>query len=561
MLKWCDGTYLEDQDKLRMSGIFRSVYILSRPERHIVDFRVSSALSSDYATVRVEIEKSSSDFDYDASLSDGTTTFAASFDECGVTFTVPSLRLWNAEEPFLYKLELRPAEESIVKYIGIKSVSIKDSVFLLNGRNVKLKGVNRHDSDPYTGTTISPDQLMQDLVLMKRANVNTIRTSHYPNAPWAYDLYDKCGFYVFAEADIEAHGNQFYRTRNNLESGGDTYDNLKRLFFDEPVFGRMMDDPQFAEPVRDRVERAYVREKNAASVSIWSFGNESGYGKALEEAAAWLRKRLPLAIIHYENIIRKNPAVDYDYSDIDIYSRMYSTPSVCEHYARHRLMKKPFFCCEYMHSMGNGPGDIEEYWDLFYKYDNLMGGCAWEWCDHAVYLGKDEDGKDKFGYGGDFGELYNDGNFCVDGLVSPERNVKPGLAEYANVIRPMRTALVSWHDGIAALSVKNMLDFQDVSERYVLGYEPFENGEGKGLRLLPDMSIKPGCTSVIHIKPSFSSEARTKAIRVVYLLKADEFFASRNYECGHDFLKFEEDYSFLTDQREMVETMSACVRA
>ena len=548
VLKWCDGTYLEDQDKLRMSGIFRSVYILSRPADHIVDFRVSSSLGGDYADVRVEVRKSNPALQYRAVISDGDSEYLpASEDEGGVSFAIPSPKLWNAEEPYLYRLELCTDCESIVRYIGIKTVSIKDSVFLVNGKSVKLKGVNRHDSDPYTGATVSPEQLIKDLILMKRANINTIRTSHYPNAPWAYDLYDKYGFYVVAEADVEAHGNVFFHTRGPLSGGTNPRDSRERLFFDDPVYGRMMDDPQFAEPVRDRIERSYEREKNAASVVMWSLGNESGYGTALEAAAKWLRSRCADAVIHYEGIIHKNPAKDYDYSDIDVYSRMYPSPAVCEHYARHHLMDKPFFCCEYMHSMGNGPGDIEEYWDLFYGYDNLMGGCAWEWCDHAVYLGKDDDGRDKFGYGGDFGELYSDGNFCVDGLVSPERNVKPGLAEYANVLRPMRTSLVSWNDGIVTLSVRNMLDFQDASARYAIGYELIENGVSKGLRTLPGLSIRPHESGILRLKPAFSEDAVMKAIRVVYLLKEDELYAPKNQEMGFDYIKLEEDYSFLSE--------------
>lgn len=555
VLKWCDGTYLEDQDKLRMSGIFRSVYILSRPVDHISDFRVTSAVHDDVAEINVEIQKSSPDLVYSALLSDERSSYSpSSADDRGVRFTVQSPKLWNAEEPFLYKLELSTEDERIVRYIGIKDVSIKDSVFLVNGKPVKLKGVNRHDSDPYTGAAISPEQLLRDLVMMKRANINAIRTSHYPNSPWAYDLYDRYGFYVVAEADLEAHGNQMFRTRSDLGNGGYTCSTSERFFFDAPVYGRMMDDPQFVEPVRDRIERSYEREKNAASVVLWSLGNESGYGIALEEAAAWLHHRCPKALIHYEGMIHKNPAKDYDYADIDVYSRMYPSPSVCEHYARHSIMKKPFFCCEYMHSMGNGPGDVEDYWDVFYKYDSMMGGCAWEWCDHAVYLGDDDSGTEKFGYGGDFGELYSDGNFCVDGLVSPKRESKPGLAEYAAVLRPVRTDLVSWKDGIAALRVRNMLDFQDIQSSYSLGYEVFEDGVSKGMRILPDVSISPRSAVTIRIKPSFSASASHKAIRVACILKSDTFYAGKGYAAGYDHIVLEDDYSFLEHGRDTVGT-------
>ncbi|MCL2059412.1 MAG: beta-galactosidase [Oscillospiraceae bacterium] len=502
VLKWCDGTYLEDQDKLRMSGIFRDVYILRRPTgSHVRDIYVRQCISDDLSRVDIEAQiewtaapgpvscavyaESALSAPGDAGApgsADAPIVLAQSGavgagDALGaggtastIRFTIDNPTLWNAESPALYTLLFEARGEYIPIPLGVRKIVVKDAVLYINNVNVKLKGVNRHDSDPVTGAAISEQQLLRDLSLMKRHNVNAIRTSHYPNAPWATRLYDRLGFYVIDESDIESHGTMsIYGAR--CERGYDKW------VIDDHNYGALCHDPMFAEPMLDRVRRLVMRDKNSPSVIMWSLGNESGYGPNLEAATAWIKEYDCSRLVHYESSIYQMVGHVNDTSNIDVYSRMYAdVPSIDKYFEKG--LDKPFVQCEFAHAMGNGPGDLEDYYQQIYKYDGFAGGFVWEWCDHTIYLGRTESGRKKYGYGGDFGEFPHDGNFCMDGLVYPDRTPHNGLKELKNVARPVRA--IGFDAASGALTLRNCLDFTNVRDAFTLRLTLLESGVGCG---------------------------------------------------------------------------------
>ena len=441
VFKWCEGSYLEDQDKFRWSGIFRDVYLLGRPRGHMRDYFVKTELTDDMRSAKVSV-----DLDMlnptDAVLTlcdpDGKEIGRLRPDEGGhVEFAVNRPVLWNAEDPALYTLLIDAAGEYIGEFVGIRRTAIENGVFKVNGRAVKIKGVNRHDSDPYTGCVVSVEHMIRDIKLMKEHNINAVRTSHYPNDPRFVQLCDKYGMYVMDEADIEAHG---------LESCPGGFDTIQQ--------------PEWAASIFDRIERLVERDKNRPCVFSWSLGNESGYGVNFERAADWVRGRDSSRFIHYESTFQYG-RIEYEKPfpiNTDVFSRMYSWLGDCKRFCDENVDKaRPFILCEYSHAMGNGPGDIKQYWDLIYSYPQFIGGFVWEWCDHAVYAGKTDDGKVKFLYGGDNGEKYHDGNFCVDGLIAPDRTVKQGLEELKYVIQPVKVEPVDLENG--KFTVTNLYDF------------------------------------------------------------------------------------------------------
>ena len=404
VVKWCDGSYLEDQDKLRMSGIFRDVYLIRRPLAHIRDYFVKTTVSDDlsHADIRVEM-----DFiglpDVTAELYDAEGALLESTAGAEPNFALENPHLWNAEDPYQYTIVFRTADEVIEQKVGISKIEIRDSVLYFNNVKIKLRGVNRHDSDPVTGYTISREQAKRDLFLMKQHNINAVRTSHYPNAPWFLQLCSEYGFYVIAEADIEGHGAA-------AQTGGYGMDE----YADNAL------NPIFDKAIMDRIQRSVIRDKNNACVLMWSYGNETGWGPSFEKAGAWVREYDPSRLTHYENTYYDARGHKNDLSSLTTESRMYSAPEWIDEYMVDPKYTKPLVLCEYIHAMGNGPGDAEQYQQLIMKYDRFMGGFVWEWCDHAVYGGTTPDNRDIFRYGGDFGEYPHDGNFCMDGLVYPD---------------------------------------------------------------------------------------------------------------------------------------------
>ena len=473
VLKWCDGSYLEDQDKFRMSGIFRDVYLLKRPEEGVFDYFASPDLRDGEGVLNVRVRFFREPVPLTAALYDpqGRPAGRAAFlplegdgdYQQYAEIRVPDCQTWNAEAPRLYTLVLETEGEVITDRVGFREIRVEDNRVLLNGVPVKFRGVNRHDSDPVTGYAVSMEQVRRDLELMRRHNFNAIRTSHYPNAPWFCQLCDQYGFYVIAEADLESHGafERYCRENDSFEAHARRW-NLP-----------FADNPDFQEATLDRVERCVHRDKNRPCVLIWSMGNESAFGLCFEAALAWTKGFDPRRLTHYESARYTSPTRKYDYSNLDLYSMMY--PSFEEiHAYLDGDPDKPFLMCEYAHAMGNGPGDLEDYFQLIESAPVMCGGFVWEWCDHAIYKGRAEDGRAMYYYGGDHGEFPHDGNFCLDGLVCPDRTPHTGLLEYWNVYRPAR--VVSYSQETGALTLHNYLDFTALEDAVRLSYEVTQDG-------------------------------------------------------------------------------------
>lgn len=526
VLKWCDGSYLEDQDKLRFSGIFRDVELLLRPVEFVHDFTVRTPVSEDFGKAEVEIRFDALEGSpaMSCALYDAEGTLVGNVQSTGDPCAIPvdSPVLWNAEQPYLYTLKIATAQEMIEQKIGIRTIAVENGMILINGKQVKFRGVNRHDSDPVKGATVTLADVKKDLRLMKEHNVNAIRTSHYPNAPWFPALCSEYGFYVIAEADLEAHGVCTIYS----EKG---YGN----------FGLLAQDGEWAEAVLDRQKRNVIRDKNECCVIFWSLGNESGYGECFEEAGRWVKRYDPTRLVHYEGSVWETGGYHNDLSMLDVMSRMYASTEWVKEYCEDKRMKKPFIQCEFVHAMGNGPGDIEDYIEQMYRYDKFCGGFVWEWCDHATWEGKAADGRDLYHYGGDAGEFPHDGNFCMDGLVYPDRRPHTGLLEWKNAIRPVRAQLVSLAEGCVKL--QNMQDFADLSETLELRYEVKRNGGLLDAGTLNDLACAPHDTIEITI-PALDGLAGDRTyLKLEYLQKKDGALTKKGRSMGFDqFPLFEE---------------------
>jgi beta-galactosidase/beta-glucuronidase len=447
VFQWSDGSYLEDQDMWRMSGIFRDVYLVATPQVHVRDVRIRTELDADYRDavldLRVKVTNpaahGSGNYHLSAKLLDG---------EDGVVFDQPvqnhltnggneavlearvavkTPRLWSAEDPYLYRLllTLTGPDGGVVEVerfnTGFRQVEIKDSVFYVNGVAIKLQGVNRHETHPDLGHAVSYESMVEDIRLMKQNNINTVRTSHYSNDTRWLDLCDELGLYVIGETDLEAHG---FGPIGNWDYPGS--------------------HPDWKEAHLERSARMVERDKNHPAIIIWSLGNESGFGPNIQAQADWIHQNDPTRPTHYERT-REPKATD-------IVSVMYPTIAYLEDEGKNLVGDpRPFFMCEYAHAMGNGPGNIKEYWETIRKYPRLMGGCIWEWVDHSVRM-HTADGEEWFAYGGDFGDKPNDGDFCVDGLNWPDRTPYPGLLEYKKIIEPVAVEALDLKAGSIRLS-------------------------------------------------------------------------------------------------------------
>ena len=448
VLRWCCGSYLEDQDFFRLNGIFRDVYLLSREEGHIGDIDVSSDCSNIYVSCPdYEI------YDMDRKIAD-----------------LENPVLWNAENPYLYTVVIKGKTEYIPIKTGMRQIKISDKYELLvNGVAVKLKGVNHHDTHPIKGYTQSEEDLRLDLEKMKELNINTVRMSHYPPTPEFLNMCDEMGFYVIDETDIEIHG---FVSRNTCYFWDD------REFPDEWVNGM----PEWEEAFVERAERMVERDKNHPCIIMWSTGNESGHGVNHKKMIEWIRKRDSSRLIHCEDASRHGL-----HDSPDIVSLMYPAVDELErNYIQNEELHYPVFLCEYSHAMGNGPGDVHDYMELAYKYPKFIGGCIWEWADHTVI----ENGVPK--YGGDFGEFTDDGNFCCDGLVFHDRSFKAGSlnAKYSYQYFSSR-----YENG--KLYITNHYDFTNLS-KYTFMAELTVDGKVVSKSEL-DLSIEPHQTAEVEV--------------------------------------------------------------
>lgn len=456
VLKWCVGSYLENQDQFRMNGIFRDVYLLTRPEGHLRDAEVRASVqgirpgghTAESAVLTVSSETS---MDRVAVYSPEGELLSETRDTENAALPIENPRLWNAEDPVLYRVILEKDGEVIPIPYGIRTIGFSDrSELLINGVSVKLRGVNHHDTNPRKGWYEDEEDFTRELLLMKSLNVNCIRTSHYPPAPAFMALCDRLGFYVVLETDIETHG--FFQRNSGKE---------RRYDVESPDWP--CNRPEWEGEFVDRMVRAERLYRNHASVIMWSLGNESGAGPNHKAMADYLHSLNDGRPVHYEgaSFLEMN-----DYTDV--YSRMYPTLDFVREYAEDPKRTQPMFLCEYAHAMGPGPGDAYAYNELFNRYPKLIGGCIWEWADHAVI----RDGKKL--YGGDFpSELTNNRNFCCDGLVFCDRSIRPGSLEVKAVFQPMATA---WDPGTGTLTVLNRFDFTDFTA-YAFTYEVQEDGK------------------------------------------------------------------------------------
>lgn len=537
VVQWSDGSYLEDQDMWWLSGIFRDVYLLATPPVHAYDVYARAGLDAEcrdgvldvHVTLRAAAAASPGAYSLAAALLDGAGREVAraaaraeiapgGTAEATLSLTVAEPQKWTAETPNLYTVMVHLSDPSGALLevapvrVGFRTVEIKDGVFCVNGRPIKVKGVNRHEHHCDLGRAVPLESMVQDILLMKRHNINAVRTSHYPNDPRWYDLCDSYGLYVIDECDLETHGFQFGEQPAN------------------PT-----DDPEWEDACVDRMVRMVLRDRNHPCVILWSLGNESGFGRNHLKMAEAARSLDPTRPIHYEG--------DYCIQTADVFSRMYTDIPTMERIAAakedldlwggkatlDRYADKPFVLCEYAHAMGNGPGNLTEYWELIYREPRLMGGFIWEWADHGIRQ-RLPDGTERFAYGGDFGDEPNDGNFVIDGLVSADRVPSPGLVEYRKVIQPVQIAAGDLSAGLVRIT--NRYAFVGL-EHLAVSWTVSEDGEVIQSGTVPTPAVAPGQSAGLAIpwrKPSVVRPGAEYHLLVRFALAADTPWAPAGYE-------------------------------
>lgn len=446
--QWSDGTYLEDQDMWWESGIFRDVELIGVPKNGINDYKVEADLDDTYtdgllfvnASLRSE-EPVQVTFELlDAQgVSVLKETVASEGNKVTFKATVKEAEHWTAETPYLYKMLMTVEKdgeviEVIPQNVGFRNIRLNGDTFLVNGVAIKFKGMNRHDYNPRNGRVVAKEEIEKDIILMKQFNVNAIRTCHYPDSYYLYDLCDQYGMYVIDETDLECHG--FELTGN---------------------YSWISDDPTWELAYVSRMVRMIERDKNYPCILMWSLGNESSSGCNFFKMTEVAHQMDSTRLVHYEG--------DFDMEYADVYSTMYTW---LENPAKPFLMKDiienskhPHLLCEYCHAMGNGPGNLKEYQDLFYAHDKLQGGFIWEWFDHGIET-YTEDGEKYYRYGGDFGDDPSNKDFCIDGMLMPDRTPSPGLYEYKKVVEPITTTEVDLEHGVVRLLSR--YDFADLNQ-------------------------------------------------------------------------------------------------
>ncbi len=502
VLKWCCGSYLEDQDFFRFNGIFRDCYILSRPKNHITDVEIIP--NDKEFNIKLDGEANLRIFDGSTLLCD--TKFTDYY-----KYAPENPVLWNAEKPYLYKIELERNGEIITFMQGLRKIEISDKYqLLINGVSVKLHGINHHDTSKYRGWCQTDDELKADLELMKELNINCVRTSHYPPTPKFLQMCDEMGFYVVLETDIETHG--FVRRLSRVPYKYDIEDNIWPT-----------SNTDWQKEHIERMERAVETFKNNAAVIMWSTSNESGFSTNHRAMIKWTKERDDSRLVH-----SCEASLRGQHNEADVYSKMYPSLATVKSLAESNDIDMPIYLCEYSHAMGIGPGDVYLYNDLFDKYDKLIGGCIWEWADHVITV----DGVEK--YGGDFeGELTHDGNFCCDGLVFADRSIKSGTLEAKAAYQPIRT---SYENGV--LSIYNRLDFTNLNE-YEFTYSIEKDGETIKAEQL-ELDLAPHNTAQINIE-QFDINCQYGAFLNCCLTKNEKIYAQTQHELPCTIVKADEN--------------------
>ncbi len=521
--RFSDGSYLEDQDFWRLSGIFRDVFLWSAPPQHIRDFRVTTPLDAQYRDAELRIEAQVRNYAggpeetaMEAQLLDPEGAVIATVNasrsigagsevRLDLSADIANPKKWSAEEPTLYQLllTLRDGSGSVLEVIpakvGFRQVEIKGGQMLVNGKAIYIKGVNRHEHDPDLGHVPTVEMMMKDILLMKRHNINAVRTSHYPHDPHFYALCDEYGLYVFDEANIESHGIGYHP--------------------DETLANK----PEWERAHLDRIQSVVERDKNHPSVIVWSMGNEAGDGVNFVKASDWIRRRDPTRPVHYEQAKEK--------PHVDIVSPMYARiPEVIE-YAQ-KNPDRPMILCEYAHAMGNSVGNLQDYWDAFEKYPALQGGHIWDWVDQGLRHQTGQ-GVEFWAYGGDFGDKPNDDNFCANGLVQPDRLPNPHLNEVKKVYQYVK---VTPEDLAAArLKVRNKYDFTDLGFLDAT-WELSENGAVIQQGELPRLTTAPGVeeTVTVALKQPQTNPGSEYFLTVKFALAADLPWADKGHVVAWD---------------------------
>lgn len=515
--QWSDGTYLEDQDMWWESGIFRDVELIGVPKDGINDYKVIADLDDEYKNGIFKVEaflRTTKEVNVTFELVDAgentvfTKTVVAKEGKACIDEVIADVNHWTAETPYLYKLFMTVEDdgqivEVIPQNVGFRNIRLNGETFLVNGVAIKFKGVNRHDYSPQNGRVVSREEIEKDIILMKQFNINAIRTSHYPNSYYLYDLCDEYGMYLIAETDLECHG---------FELTGD--------------YKWITDDPSWELAYVSRMTRMIERDKNHPAIIFWSLGNESAFGCNFRKMTDVAHEMDPTRLVHYEG--------DFDVESADVYSTMYTW---IENPKKPYLMKdiiekskKPHIHCEYCHAMGNGPGNLKDYQDLVYAHDKLQGGFVWEWFDHGIESFT-ESGEKYYRYGGDFGDDPSNKDFCIDGLIMPDRTPSPGLYEYKKVIEPITTTAVDIQKGI--INLLSRYDFANL-DRFNLVYKVMEDDVILQTGFMPVPSIEarankditlPYDLSVIKVKPGAHYY-----VNISYQLREDTSYASSGHE-------------------------------
>lgn len=515
--QWSDGTYLEDQDMWWESGIFRDVELIGVPKDGINDYKVIADLDDEYKNGIFKVEaflRTIKEVNVTFELVDAgentvfTKTVVAKEGKACIDEVITNVNHWTAETPYLYKLFMTVEDdgqivEVIPQNVGFRNIKLNGETFLVNGVDIKFKGVNRHDYSPQNGRVVSREEIEKDIILMKQFNINAIRTSHYPNSYYLYDLCDEYGMYLIAETDLECHG---------FELTGD--------------YKWITDDPSWELAYVSRMTRMIERDKNHPAIIFWSLGNESAFGCNFRKMTDVAHEMDPTRLVHYEG--------DFDVESADVYSTMYTW---IENPKKPYLMKdiiekskKPHIHCEYCHAMGNGPGNLKDYQDLVYAHDKLQGGFVWEWFDHGIESFT-ESGEKYYRYGGDFGDDPSNKDFCIDGLIMPDRTPSPGLYEYKKVIEPITTTAIDIQKGI--INLLSRYDFANL-DRFNLVYKVMEDDVilQTGFMAVPSIEARankditlPYDLSAIKVKPGAHYY-----VNISYQLREDTRYASSGHE-------------------------------
>lgn len=516
VLKYSDGTYLEDQDCFRLSGIFRDVYLLARAKNGVRDIFVKTRLTNHYCDgildVNVDYYKNTDIkiklYDYDGNI-------IAQQEGKDCKIILKNVKLWSAEKPQLYKLIVETENECIPQDIGFRTIEkTSDGVLLINGVAVKLKGINRHDADAELGHVTPMEMIRNDLILMKRLNINTVRTSHYPNTSEFLHLCNEIGLYVIDEADFESHGMIY---RGKMEQIGVGYTPFTN--------GSVANDIMWREQAMDRIKRLVERDKNNPSVIFWSLGNESDYGDNHVAMCNWVKERDDTRLVHYEGVSTVRYDDEYEIP-LDIESYMYMSPDDCQRTLRKKSVR-PFFLCEYALAQGCGPGNLEEYWKVFYKNKRACGGCVWQLSDIAIVL-ENEKGEKTYGYGGDSGELYSAGSYCCNGITLPDRTLSSGALEVKSVYRYVDFEKIDLEKG--EYLIRNRFDFTNLSE-FDISYNVEVDSKVVHRGRLLNCALKPHASKRVKFQYDIPKVCKLGCyINIAVTLKENTSWAAAGYE-------------------------------